>query len=30
MDDLVALASRGIETLVGLQKKIISGTEIPV
>jgi ribonuclease PH len=30
MDELVALASRGIETLVGLQKKIISGTEIPV
>ena len=30
MDELVALASRGIETLVGLQKKIISGTEILV
>ena len=28
MDELVALASRGIETLVGLQKKIISETEI--
>lgn len=28
MDELVALASRGIETLVGLQKNIISGTEI--
>ena len=30
MDELVALASRGIETLVGLQKKIISETEIPI
>jgi ribonuclease PH len=28
MDELVALASRGIETLVGLQKNIISGSEI--
>lgn len=28
MDELVALASRGIETLVGIQKKIISGTEL--
>src|SRR6185369_7336209 len=30
MDELVALASRGIETLVGIQKKIISGTEISI
>src|SRR5215217_7683600 len=30
MDELVALASRGIETLVGIQKKIISGTEITI
>lgn len=30
MDDLVALASRGIETLVGIQKKIISETEISI
>jgi ribonuclease PH len=30
MDDLVALASRGIETLVGIQKKIISGIEISI
>ena len=30
MDDLVALASRGIETLIGIQKKVISGTEIAI
>ncbi len=30
MDELVTLASRGIETLVGIQKKIISGTEISI
>jgi ribonuclease PH len=30
MDELVALASRGIETLIGIQKKIISGTEISI
>ena len=30
MDELVALASRGIETLIGIQKKIISDTEISI
>lgn len=30
MDELVALASGGIETLVGIQKKIISGIEISI
>ena len=30
MDDLVALASRGIETLIGVQKKVISGNEITI
>jgi ribonuclease PH len=30
MDELVALASRGIETLIGIQKKIISDTEIAI
>jgi ribonuclease PH len=27
MDELVALASRGIETLIGIQKKIIAEVE---
>src|SRR6185503_8843542 len=30
MDELVALASRGIETLIAIQKKIISDTEISI
>jgi hypothetical protein len=30
MDEMVALASRGIETLLAAQKKIISGIEISI
>jgi len=30
MDELVALASRGIGTLIAIQKKIISDTEISI